>query len=566
MANGTDHRGAKHGTFDYPPPPYQVLDQYHSKPSKIRVACAGAGATGLCCAYKMERMLEASSWELTLFEKNEQFGGTWWENTYPGVACDIPSHLYTFSWDPNPDWSHYFAYGGEIQQYFEGFAKRYALQKYMKLCTKVTEINWDNNQGIWNITLQDMVTKRIWYDWAHVFINGTGILNTWKWPDIEGLSDFKGSIMHSARWDHNVDFKDKTVGVIGTGSTSVQIVPELRKVAKHVDVFMRSPTWISPPFGATALSALRGGDASDPGKRQYAFTEQDKKRFREDPDYFLQFRKEIEAEINVLFGMYTKGSDLQTTFRDAITKEMIRRMGPGNEKLKDFIIPKWSVGCRRVSPADGYLEALVSDNVTPVFGDIGRVTERGVVVAGQEHKVEILVFNGTKTIDEDWGSSCNMYLGVSAPRFPNYFTIVGPGATWSNGTLIPGIETTVEYSIKMIKKMQTEGILSATVKQQALDDIYQHFDEFHKGTVWQEECRSWFKDGKVKNRIYLWPGSTIHFLKTIKEPRMEDYDFEYRYGNRFAFLGNGDVKATLTGDVSGLSPYVRNSDHPWTID
>lgn len=123
--NGTDHGGKRLGTFDYPPSPYRVLDQYHSKPSKIRVACAGAGATGLCCAYKMERMLEANSWELTLFEKNEQFGGTWWENTYPGVACDIPSHLYTFSWDPNPEWSHYFAHGSEIQQYFEGFAKRH---------------------------------------------------------------------------------------------------------------------------------------------------------------------------------------------------------------------------------------------------------------------------------------------------------------------------------------------------------------------------------------------------------------------------------------------------------
>ncbi|KAH0845345.1 putative sterigmatocystin biosynthesis monooxygenase stcW [Fonsecaea pedrosoi] len=411
-----------------------------------------------------------------------------------------------------------------------------------------------------------MTTNEIWHDWAHVFINGTGILNTWKWPDIPGLHDFKGPMMHSAKWNHEVDFKGKKVGVIGTGSTSVQIIPELQKVAGHVDVFMRSPTWISPPFGASALSALRGGDAPDPGKRQYTFTDEDKKRFREDPQYYLRFRKEIEAEINVLFGMYIQGSDLQKQFRDVITKEMIRRLGPGNEKLKEFIIPKWSVGCRRVSPADGYLEALVSENVTPVFGEVDRVTAEGVVVDGCEHRLDILVFNGTKSIDEDWGSGCNMYLGVSAPRFPNYFTIVGPGATWSNGTLLPGIETTVEYSIKMIKKIQTEGILSATVKQQALDDIYQHFDEFHKGTVWHEDCRSWFKDGKIKNRIYLWPGPTIHFLKTIKEPRMEDYDFEYKSGNRFAFLGNGNVKAMLTGDIDGLSPYIRDADCPWTID
>jgi hypothetical protein len=161
---------------------------------------------------------------------------------------------------------------------------------------------------------------------------------------------------------------------------------------------------------------------------------------------------------------------------------------------------------------------------------------------------------------------------------------VGPGATWSSGTLLPSIETTIEYSIKMMKKMQHEGIKSMEVKQEAVNDIYAHFDEFHKTTVWQEECRSWFKDGKMKNRIYLWPGSvscrlrrhripflirsslqTIHFLKSIKDPRFEDYDIHYRYKNRFAFLGNGSVKATESKDVYGLSTYVRANDEDWSV-
>lgn len=140
-----------------------------------------------------------------------------------------------------------------------------------------------------------------------------------------------------------------------------------------------------------ALSQLRNGVEPDPGQRQYKFTEADKKRFSDDPEYFLRFRKEIEAEINVLFDMYISGSETQTKFRDVIEKEMLRRLGPGNEKLKEFLIPKWGVGCRRVSPADGYLEALVSDNVTPVFGEIDRVTENGVVVGGEERKLDVLV-------------------------------------------------------------------------------------------------------------------------------------------------------------------------------
>jgi cation diffusion facilitator CzcD-associated flavoprotein CzcO len=326
------------------------------------------------------------------------------------------------------------------------------------------------------------------------------------------------------------------------------------------------------------------GAEVDPGHRQYTFTDQDKEKFRSDPAYHLDFRKRIEAEINGLFGMYKQGSELSNTFRSVITAEMHRRMGPGHEDLKSFIIPKWAPGCRRISPGDGYLEALVADNVVPVFSNIVKVAPEGIVTEdGTTHKMDILVcatgfrvafrpaFNVIndatgKSLNEDWANGPNLYLGVSAPRFPNYYTVVGPGATWSNGTLLPSIETTIEYAVKMMKKIQSEHIKAIEVQQEAVDDIYAHFDEFHKHTVWQEECRSWFKDGKIKNRIYLWPGSTIHFLKSIKEPRYEDYNIRYRYKNRFAFLGNGDVKATASRNVLGLSTYIRDSDHEWSVD
>ncbi|KAL5340903.1 hypothetical protein BJX70DRAFT_359899 [Aspergillus crustosus] len=595
-ANGTNgthtqpSSSSPSSSHTYPPPPvtkdtpYSILPQYHSQPAKLRIACIGAGASGLCLAYKLKQMLPPDSWCLTLFEKNPHFGGTWYENTYPGVACDIPSHLYTFSFDPNPDWSHYFAYGSEIQRYFEGFAERHDLVRFMRLGTRVVECRWDEEKAVWGIITRDEGTGARSVDWAHCVVNGTGILNSWKWPDVAGLEGFKGPKMHSAAWDHGVDFEGKTVGVIGTGSTSVQIVPELQKVCRQVKVFMRSPTWVSPPFGATALTQdLRGGVDDEPGRRQYEFTEEDKRKFKEDPEYHLAFRKGIEAEINGLFGMYQQNSELSNAFRKTVTEEMLRRMGPGQEELKQFIIPKFAPGCRRISPGDGYLEALVKPNVKPVFGDIERMTEGGIVTAndGVEHQMDILVcatgfnvafkpafavVNGEgKTVQEDWGDGVNLYFGVSAPRFPNYFTIVGPGATWSSGTLLPSIETTVEYAVKCMRKMQTETISSISVKQEAVDDIYEHFDEFHKTTVWQEECRSWFKDGKRKNRVYLWPGPTIHFLKTIKDPRFEDYDIKYRYRNRFAFLGDGTVKAGVEKDAMGLATYVRGSDHEWSV-
>lgn len=186
---------------------------------------------------------------------------------------------------------------------------------------------------------------------------------------------------------------------------------------------------------------LLKGKKQEPGYRQYTFTEEDKLSFEQDSEYHLRFRKKIEAEINLLFGMYKKGSELSNQFRAVIKTEMERRIGPGRQQLKDFIIPKWSPGCRRISPGDGYLEALVKDNVEPVMSDIVRVTPWGIeTVDGKEHKMDILVcatgfqvafkpafkvINGEgKSVAEDWNNGVNLYLGVSAPRFPNYFTIV----------------------------------------------------------------------------------------------------------------------------------------------
>lgn len=188
-------------------------------------------------------------------------------------------------------------------------------------------------------------------------------------------------------------------------------------------------------------SELKKGAESSPAERQYTFTEEDKRKFKEVPGYLLQFRKKIEAEINSLFGMYQQGSETSQNFKKVITAEMNRRIGEGHEKLKEFIIPKWSPGCRRISPGDGYLEALVQDNVTPVFSNITHVNKDGVVTKdGKQHKMDVLVcatgfqvafkpafkvVNGQGvSLDEDWGSGVNLYMGLSAPRFPNYYTIV----------------------------------------------------------------------------------------------------------------------------------------------
>lgn len=194
------------------------------------------------------------------------------------VVVQIPSHLYTYSWDPKTDWSHYFAYGAEIQRYFESFADRHGSRKYMKLSTKVIECRWNEAAGTWNLVLEDQRTGATWTDWAHCLINGTGILNTWKWPDIKGFADYAGPKVHSAAWDHSVDFEGKSVCVIGAGSSAIQIVPELQRKARELTTFIRSPTWISPPFGASVLEEdlRKGKGGGDPGLRQYTFSKKKK--------------------------------------------------------------------------------------------------------------------------------------------------------------------------------------------------------------------------------------------------------------------------------------------------
>lgn len=311
-------------------------------------------------------------------------------------ACDVPAHAYTYSFEPNPNWSTFYAYAPEIRQYFENFAQKYDLMPHVKLNSKVLSATWLEDEGQYAVEIES--DGRIIKDRCHVFINGTGFLNDWKWPKIEGLHNFQGILMHSAAWDQEVDWAGKTVAVIGTGSSSIQIVPQIQKTAKHLTAFMRSVTWISPPVGGAILDEQRSaamkmdGNTSQPDGQQYYYTEEDKKRFREDPEHLLMYRKNLEGSVNALFDMFIRDSDVSKAAEVTMREEMHRRIGPGHEELKKKLIPAWPPGCRRITPGDGYLEALVQPNVTTVHNELVKVVPEGVIDdSGKLHKVDILV-------------------------------------------------------------------------------------------------------------------------------------------------------------------------------
>lgn len=234
--------------------------------------------------------------------------------------------------------------------------------------------------------------------------------------------------MHTANWDHSVDFKDKVVGLIGTGSSSVQVLPNIQPICKEVQVYIRSPTWISPP-----ISELLGSSQEATPQGPQLYSEEEKRRFREDPQYHLEYRQKMEAELNGFFFAFKQNSQQNNLFRKAITDSMLRRLGPGHDQLKKHLFPTFSPGCRRLSPGEGYLEALVQPNVKHIYDDIERITENGLLTAdGVEHKMDILVCaTGFKvafrpafkvvnaqgvSIQEEWGEGVNLYFGMSAPR------------------------------------------------------------------------------------------------------------------------------------------------------
>ncbi|KAL3442014.1 hypothetical protein BJX65DRAFT_321727 [Aspergillus insuetus] len=554
---------------------YEVLEKPHSYPRPMRIICVGAGAGGLLLAYKCRKNLK--NIDVVCYEKNSEVGGTWFENRYPGCACDVPVHNYAFSFEPNPNFSALYASSAELKEYFQGFAKKYELMPMMELNCTVKSAVWDDDNGIYNVKIER--DGKVFDDWCNFLINGTGCLNDWKWPKIPGLHDFAGKLVHSAAWDDSIDVEGQTVGLIGTGSSAIQILPQIQKKAKHVESFMRSPTWIASP-GFNMDETIDPKDA--PGQQHY-YTEEEKKRFRDDPEYFLKFRKDMEVEFNLGFDMFIEGTEMSMTAQESLTKEMKRRIGPGHEELKKRLIPTFPPGCRRMTPGDGYLESLVQPNVTTVFSEIAKVVPEGIIDENDLlHSLDILICatgfnlsfaprfdllgeNGV-TMEDEWELEPQCYLALTAPKFPNYFIINGPRGNWGIGSALNTHEVQVDYMVKMIKRIQAENIKSLTVKQDAVNHLYQHMEAFHERTVWTADCKSWYKNNIWGGKIWLWGGSALHYMQTIMDPKYEHYDFKYLTPNIFSYLGNGLTQAQAAQDKSKLSPYVRNSDTPWTLE
>ncbi|KAH7032597.1 uncharacterized protein B0I36DRAFT_240445 [Microdochium trichocladiopsis] len=522
----------------------------------VRVITVGAGASGLLMAYKLQKHF--NNYSFVCYEKNPAVSGTWYENKYPGCACDVPSHNYTWSFEPKTDWKATYPPAQQIFEYFNDFATKYNLFRYIKLQHQVVGAYWNNDKGGYDVQVKDLASGKIVNDHCDILVNAGGILNNWKWPAIPGLDQYKGTLLHTANWDDNVDLTGKHVGLIGNGSSGIQVLPAIREKVKKVTTFIREPTWVSPV----------------PGLEQKIFTDQEKSEFANVPGKLTDYRKGIESGLNGQFGLFLQNNKINLETREYMINAMKEKIN--DPYLESKIIPEWSLGCRRLTPGVNYLESLTKDNVQVVYGEINSITERGPPCDdGNEYPVDILIcatgFDTTfkprfpvisdkgENLQDVWSQADpTSYFGLAAADFPNYLIFLGPNCPIGNGPVLCAIEAQADWMCKWIDKYQTTNIKTFAAKPEAVADFVAFKDQFMTKTVWVQNCRSWYKgrpDGPI---LALWPGSALHYLECIKDLRLDDFNVTYA-GNRFAWLGNGYSQTELD-ETADWAYYIRDQD------
>ncbi|KAK2063073.1 4-hydroxyacetophenone monooxygenase [Colletotrichum caudatum] len=543
--------------------PIKLVDRYIDEPRELRVAVIGAGLAGVLAGILLPAKVPGI--KLTIYEKNADVGGTWFENIYPGVRCDVPAHVYQSTFDPNTQWTEEFAQGAEIRNYWQGLARKYDVYKYLQLSQRVEGLSWVDSRSIWQITIRDLETDATRVEEAEFVLTAIGRFNAWKLPDYPGIEDFKGVLRHASNWDPNFDPRDKKVAVIGNGASGIQLTSNLHKVVSRLDHYARNKTWITASFAGDETSI-----------EPIPISEELRETFRKDPEAYLRYRKEQEGKYFRHFNGWLKGSSENDEAREAFRKFMNDRLTEKPE-LVDALIPDFSPHCRRLTPGPGYLEAITSEKTDYIQTRIRRFTETGIETEDGRHREVDAIFCATganvdmappfpitaggRDLAQVWRpDGPYTYFGSATPGFPNLLFIHGPNGSGRSGTVPHNVENQIAYFARILRKAGREGIKSIQPTRRAADNFTQYSDAFFATTVLSESCSSWYNSGKAGSRIHgLWPGSASLATIVQREPRWEDFEYEYVGDSQNPFLwyfGKGCTKKELDPEAD-VTPYLR---------
>jgi len=470
------------------------------------VAVIGAGPGGLCLGTKLQ---EAGIDDFVLFERADGVGGTWRHNTYPGAACDVPSHLYSFSFAPKYDWSRPYATQPEILEYFEDFATARGLRPHVRLNVEVAAASWDDATSTWQLDTTDGPHS------ADVLVGAVGMFTELTWPQIPGLDEFAGTLFHSARWRHDHRLAGRTVAVIGTGASAVQLIPEVAREVGQLHVFQRQPQWVLPK-------------ADDP------HSEEQLARFRADPD-------EAAREREAIFHR----TDASLTFSDATMRAEAEKAGLANlatvedPEVRRRLAPVGPFGCHRPLISNAYYPTFNRNNVELVTDPIARIAREGVVTAdGVMREVDTIVcatgFGTTKFLsvvdikgregehlDDVWADGAFAYLGIAVPGFPNLFMLYGPNT--NNGSILHMIECQVGYVVRQLVRMREDALaeieVSADATTQYNDELQRALDSVE---VWHGDCHTYFRSptGRI---VTQWPAGMTDYAARTSVPDVDAF-------------------------------------------
>ncbi|KAF2804732.1 FAD/NAD(P)-binding domain-containing protein [Mytilinidion resinicola] len=551
--------------LNYPKSNLKLEDHCIDDLRKLRVAVIGAGLSGISAGILLPA--KVPNIDLTIFEKNQDVSGTWLENIYPGVRCDIPAHVYQSTFSPNTQWSERFAQGPEIRDYWQAQARKHDVYRYIKLGHRIEFAEWEEKESNWVVKVHDLKTDETSDEKFDFVILAIGRFNRWKLPDYPGVDEFKGVLRHTSDWDPTFEPKGKTVAVIGNGASGIQVTPALQKTAKHVGHYARNPTWIATSWA---------GDERIDGPQPYS--EEQRESFN-DPETYLKFRKELEVKYWRRFKAMLRGSEENAGMRETFI-EIMKKRTEGKPELLAGLIPDFAPHCRRLTPGPGYLEAITQDNVEFIQTKIKRFTETGIETIDGNHREYDAIFCATganidlappfsvksRGIDlkDAWkpGGVFGFpytYLGLATPGFPNLLILAGAHATGPSGTVPHSVETQLTYYAKLLRKVSSQGIKTIVPSKKAADDFIEYSDAFFPKTVLTDNCSSWNNGGRPGARIHgLWPGSAAHITIVRRDPRWEDWEYEYitDSGNRFAYFGNGYTKRE-TEPGADLTTYLK---------